>query len=141
MMEQQQHPLEGIMKTTMESIKEMVDVNTIVGDSVVMADGSVIIPVSRIGFGFVSGGGDYDTGGAAPRRTESSEQKIPFAGGSGAGISVVPVGFLVAGNGRIQLLPVQTNNPLERLIDMIPDVLCTVKNMWEQTRGDDEEIQ
>ena len=81
-----QHPIESLMSTSMESIREMVDVNTVVGDPVKTQDGSTIIPISRVSFGFVAGGGEY-AGGIAHPQTDS----LPFAGGAGAGVSLQPV--------------------------------------------------
>lgn len=86
-----EHPIQGLMKTAMESIKEMVDVNTVIGDAVEAPDGSVIIPVSRVGLGFAAGGSEFG---------DNRESELPFGGGSGAGVSVQPVGFLVVGTTR-----------------------------------------
>lgn len=118
-----EHPIQGLMQTAMESIKQMVDVNTVVGDAVETGDGGVIIPVSRVSFGFAAGGGEYGT-----RRPESGAG--PFGGGSGAGVSVQPVAFLVVQRGDIRLLPVEANATVERLIDLVPDVLEQVATMW-----------
>ena len=96
-----EHPIEGLMKTTMNNLKEMVDVNTIVGEAVHAADGSVIIPVSKISFGFASGGSEFNRG-----KNNGQEEKLPFGGGSGAGVAVSPVGFIVVGNEQIKLLTV-----------------------------------
>mgnify|MGYP001078220982 CR=1 FL=1 len=114
-----QHPIENIMKTTMENIKDMIDVNTIVGDAVETADGSVIIPISRVSFGFVAGGGEYKGEGNA---SQHPEEKLPFAGGSGAGVTVSPMAFLVVGKNKIKLLPINFNTPLDRIVDMIPRI-------------------
>jgi sporulation protein YtfJ len=86
------------MQTAMESIKAMVDVNTILGDPVETPDGSVIVPVSRISLGFAAGGTEYEG-------EEKKEQKgFPFGGGTGAGISVNPVAFLVVGQNQVSPL-------------------------------------
>ncbi|HHW92670.1 MAG TPA: sporulation protein YtfJ, partial [Firmicutes bacterium] len=114
----EEHPIQGLMKTAMESIKEMVDVNTIVGDAVETPDGSVIIPISRVSFGFAAGGGDYEQ-----KNSESNSENLPFAGGSGAGVSVQPVAFLVVGQGQVRLLPVDSRAIYDRLIDLAPQVL------------------
>src|SRR5690606_37334977 len=108
------HPIEGLMKTAMESIKEMVDVNTVVGDAVETQDGTVIIPVSRVSFGFAAGGGEYggDRGGMSGRQEAA---KAPFAGGSGAGVSVQPVGFLIVGHDQVRMLPVTDRAIYDRL--------------------------
>jgi sporulation protein YtfJ len=116
------HPIEALMKTAMESIKEMVDVNTIVGDAVETPDGSVIIPVSRVACGFAAGGSEFDTGNCNNGGDQANA--LPFGGGSGAGVSVQPVGFLVVGQGNVRLLPVDSNGALfDRLIDAVPQII------------------
>lgn len=119
------------MKTAMESIKDMIDVNTVVGDPVETQDGSVIVPVSRVAFGFAAGGGDYDSGG------EVGEEgpMLPFAGGSGAGVSVQPVGFLVVSHGTVRVLPVDGGAVLDRIIDIMPQVIGQIQSM---VRGGDD---
>ena len=107
----------------MESIKEMVDVNTIVGDAVQTVDGTVIIPVSRVSFGFAAGGGEYSKGD-----NKNQDTKFPFAGGSGAGVSINPVAFLIVGrNNTIKLIPASFNNPIDRVLDAIPNVIEQIK--------------
>ncbi|MDS1030658.1 GerW family sporulation protein [Bacillota bacterium LX-D] len=122
-----EHPIEALMKTAMESIKEMVDVNTVVGDPVETPDGSVIVPVSRVSCGFAAGGGEYDT-----NKNKESENSLPFGGGSGAGVSVQPVGFLVVGHQQIRLLPVDGNAVIDRLIDITPQVISQVQSMFNK---------
>jgi sporulation protein YtfJ len=133
----EQHPIEGLMKTAMESIKEMVDVNTVVGEPVETPDGSVIIPISRVACGFGAGGGEFEISEAGGGKDQQGEEsQVPaFGGGSGAGMSVKPVGFLVAGNGQVRLLPVDGNALLDRLIDMAPQVLNQIQGMLEK-RGE-----
>lgn len=119
----------------MESIKEMVDVNTIVGDAVETPDGTVIIPISKVSFGFASGGGDY-TNVNLPEEEEGEEkpvvkEKFPFAGGAGAGVSVQPVAFMVVGNGQIKLMPVdQRANMIDNLINSTPKVINSIQSMF-----------
>lgn len=129
----EQHPIEGLMITAMESIKDMVDVNTIVGDAVQSPDGTVIIPISKVSFGFAAGGGEYSSSCGAGNKessegydeesTSDSSSKFPFAGGSGAGVSINPVAFMVVGQGQIKLLPVTINSSLEKILDMVPDII------------------
>ncbi len=126
-----EHPIQGLMTTAMESIKDMVDVNTIVGDAVQAPDGTVIIPISKVAFGFAAGGGEYNAksrinGSADDEDSDESEPsigKFPFAGGSGAGVSINPVAFMVVGQGQIKLLPVNMNSSLDKVLDMIPDLI------------------
>ncbi|MDA8235519.1 MAG: GerW family sporulation protein [Clostridia bacterium] len=141
-----EHPIEGLMKTAMESIKEMVDVNTIVGDPVETPDGSVIIPVSRVTCGFAAGGGEFEAtmgtdGGNGGNGGNGKQQggMLPFGGGSGAGVSVQPVGFLVVGQGQIRLLPVDGNAVVDRLIDQAPHFLDKLQDVF-RGRRDDEEV-
>ncbi|MEG6521066.1 GerW family sporulation protein [Desulfotomaculum sp. 1211_IL3151] len=128
-----EHPIEGLMKTAMESIKEMVDVNTVVGDPVETPDGSVIIPVSRVACGFAAGGGEYSTGINSKANGNGDSIGSPFGGGSGAGVSVQPMGFLVVGNGQIRLLPVDDSHALfDRLIDAAPQMLNQIQSMFNK---------
>lgn len=122
------HPIEGLMKTTMESIKNMVDVNTIVGDAVETPDGSIIVPVSKVTFGFAAGGGEYEMN-TQENPQKDDNQKMPFGGGSGAGVSVQPVAFMVVGQGQIKLLPVNQNAMIERIIDVTPKLIEQIKNI------------
>lgn len=133
-----QHPIEGLMKTTMDSIKEMIDVNTIVGDAVESPDGSVIIPISRVSFGFAAGGGEYEI---TPKgsRNENEQPKFPFGGGSGAGVSVQPVAFLVVGNNQIKLLPVSYTNVVDRIVDLVPNVLDNIEKATKKMKKCDNE--
>ena len=123
-MNDQQHPIEGLMKTAMESLKTMVDVNTILGDPVETPDGAVIVPVSRVSFGFAAGGSEF--AGANPK---SSEAKHPFGGGSGAGISLNPVAFLVVSRENVRLLPVNQNAIYDRLVDAVPQFIDQIQGM------------
>ena len=90
-MQQNEHPIRGLMDTTLEKIRTMVDSNTIIGTPIHTADGTMIIPVSRMSFGFASGGSDF------PSKTN----KDLFGGGGGAGVSVTPVAFLVVKDGNV----------------------------------------
>lgn len=117
------HPIENIMTTTMENIRDMVDVNTVIGDPIQTADGATVIPISRVSFGFVAGGGEYRL--AAPK-AEAAEP-LPFAGGTGAGVTVQPMGFLVCSDSQVRLLPAQAYAPVDRIIELLPQAVAEVK--------------
>lgn len=119
------HPIEALMKTTMESLKDMVDVNTIVGDPVETPDGTTIIPISRVSFGFASGGGEYKEKSQQLEANDyDNQQKLPFAGGTGAGVSVQPVAFMVVGKDNMKLLSVDQNaNMFDNLINLTSKVV------------------
>jgi len=115
-----EHPIEGLMQTTMESLKQIVDVNTIVGEPVETIDGTVVIPISRVALGFASGGGEYQK---QEGNKEQGNGKMPFAGGTGAGVSVEPVAFMVVGKEHIKLLPANSSGMVERIIDLVPQFI------------------
>jgi sporulation protein YtfJ len=124
------HPIEGLMETAMENIKAMIDVNTVVGNAVETTDGTVIIPVSQVGCGFAAGGGEYELGAAG--------MKHPFAGGSGGGVSVKPVGFLIVRRDDVRLISVQGNQLAERLIDLAPQIFYKIQELMN---GKDAPVQ
>jgi sporulation protein YtfJ len=128
----EEHPIQGLMKTAMESIKDMIEVNTIVGDAVETPDGTVIIPISRVTFGFAAGGGDY----TVEEVEERENADLPsFGGGSGAGVSVKPVGFLVCSPTEgVRFMPVETNIVYDRLIDLAPKLLDKIQAMFKDNQ-------
>lgn len=103
----------------------MVDVNTIIGDPVETPDGSVILPISRVSFGFAAGGSQYRTKReGAHTGGQSQTENMPFGGGAGGGVSIHPMGFLVVGQGNVKLLSAEPGNQLyDRLIDLAPALL------------------
>lgn len=120
-----EHTIENLMTSTMQNIRSMIDVNTIVGDAVETKDGSYIIPISKVSFGFASGGSDFQY----KSEYKSRDDKYPFGGGCGAGVTVKPVAFLVVRNERVVLLPVDSDNAYERLFDAVPQVIDSVKDL------------
>jgi len=130
--EKNSHPIEGLMKTAMQSIKEMVDVNTVVGDAVETNDGTVIIPISQVACGFAAGGGEYEIN----QNGKSSE--MPFAGGSGAGVSVRPIGFLVCRLNDVRLISVSGNHLAERIVDIAPQIMDKLESALRRNTRDKE---
>ncbi len=119
------HPIEHLMKTAMESIKGMIDVNTVVGSPVQTSDGGTIIPVSRVSFGFAAGGGEY-------WNRSTSEVGHPFGGGSGAGVTVHPVGFLVVQGDNVRLLSTDKGDIWESLANNVPQLIDQLQGMWKE---------
>ncbi len=117
----EKHPIENILASTMESLNKMIDVDKVIGNAVIAPNGATIIPVSQVSFGFASGGGEYEF-------PQSKQEGFPFAGGSGAGVSVKPSGFLVISGETIRFLPIQKNNSCDKLIDLVPQVIDQIKN-------------
>lgn len=122
-----EHPIEGMMSNAMEKIREMVDVNTIIGEPITSPDGTVIIPVSKVTYGFASGGSDFPT--------KKPEGKDLFGGGSGAGITISPVAFLTVSNGNVNLLQISPyDGPADRVISMVPEVVDKLGAMLKKSR-------
>lgn len=116
------HPIEGMMNTTLEKIKEMVDINTIVGDPITSPDGSILIPVSKISYGFASGGSDFPT--------KMQTEKAFFGGGTGAGVSITPVAFITICNGTVKLLQIDPyNSSADRVIGMFPEIVDKISGL------------
>lgn len=120
------------MGITMEKIKEMVDINSIIGDPITLDDGTTIIPISKVSYGFASGGSDL----------LSKSDKSLFGGGAGAGISIKPEGFLVISNGNAKMVSVNSgSDPVSSAINAIPDVFNKVSDIVKKKKSDDENIE
>lgn len=131
---ERQHPIGDLMATTMQKIREIADVNTIIGQPI-EADGVTLIPISRLTVGFASGGSDFASKNQKPEGDNS------FGGGSGAGMSLSPVAFLIVKDGTVRLLPVAPHpgSAVDRVVDMVPDVLDKVTGIIEKQQGKDKE--
>lgn len=129
MEEEKRHPIGDLTQTTIEKIRDMVDVNTIMGEPV-HAQGVTIVPVSTVSIGFASGGSDFTT------KNQKSENDNSFGGGSGAGIKMTPVGFLVIREDIIKFLPVDppSGTALERIVDMAPELVKKVTDFMEKQK-------
>ena len=136
-----EHPIQGLMKTAMENIREMVDVNTIVGDPVETPDGSVILPISKVGFGFAAGGSEFVVDQEGGYQTQGNDAQnatvsLPFGGGSGGGVSITPIAFLVVGSQGVKIVPLDNQTHLfERLIDSAPHVVDKIQAMMKGSRS------
>lgn len=122
-----EHPIEGLMKTAMNSIQDMVDVNTIIGEPIETATDIMIIPISKVCFGFAAGGSEFNSETLNEYKKKDKEEamqyKLPFGGGSGAAVSINPVAFLVINNDNIRLMPINHSSTIDKLIDYIPDAI------------------
>ena len=139
------HPIEGLMLTAMNSIKGMIDVDTIIGEPIQASNEIVVIPISKVSFGFAAGGSEFkgETVNQYKKqeRDEQIEYRLPFGGGAGAGISLLPVAFLVIQGEMVKLLPVNHSTSLDKILDYIPDLFekasCminkSISNKKEQT--------
>ena len=127
------HPIEGLMLTAMNSIEDMIDVNTIIGEPIETTNGIVIIPISKVSFGFAAGGSEFkgETVDEYKKKDkdESIQYRLPFGGGSGAGVSINPISFLVVQQDKVKLLPVNHTSCVDKILDYIPEVIDKVEGM------------
>mgnify|MGYP000516640029 CR=1 FL=1 len=152
-MSEQQHPIEGLMVTAMNSIQDMIDVNTIIGEPIETSNNIVIIPISKVSFGFAAGGSEFkgETVDEYTKRDkeEAIQYRLPFGGGSGAGVTINPIAFLVIQPNNVKLMPVNHTSSLDKLLDYMPDLMEKANNMMnrcvqtkkEQTQKIIKEIQ
>ena len=123
-------PLNDLMRSAMEKVREMADTNAIVGQPITTPDGVTLIPISRVSLGFGGGGGDY-----------GKTQPKGFGGGSGAGVNIAPVAFLVIKDGVTRVLPVAVPpvSTVDRVVEMVPDVLDRVEKFFDRKEEKDSE--
>ena len=127
-----EHPIQSLMSETMEKIKKMVDVDTIIGTPISTPDGTTVIPVSKVTFGFGSGGSDF-----LPKNAPNSAP-VCFGGGGGAGVTVSPVCFLIINAQGASILPInaQATTSVDRLIEMLPGAVDKVSSFVSSRRSE-----
>ncbi len=124
--------INGIMETTMEKLKSMATADTIVGETIELADGIKVIPISKVSYGFASGGSDFPT----------KSQRAIFGGGGGAGMSVTPVAFLVLADGKVDIVPVKTEtSSSEGIVAMIPEIAEKLKSTFSKNKNKETESE
>ena len=129
------HPISDLMATTMQKIREMVDVNTIVGTPIQTGDGVTLIPVSRLSFGFASGGSDFAT------KDQKPDAENSFGGGSGAGVNISPVAFLIVRGDNVKLLSVAppAGSAVDRVVELVPEMFDKVTDYLEKNKKEDNQ--
>lgn len=128
-----EHPIEGLMDTTLEKIKQMVDVNTIIGTPITTPDGTTIIPVSKIVYGFASGGSEFGS--------KKAESKTLFGGGTGAGVTINPVAFISICNGDVKLLNIsEYHDSQDRAVGMVPEMFDKIVGLFKKDKNKDKDI-
>ena len=138
-----EHPIEGLMVTAMNSIQDMIDVNTIVGEPIETSNNIIIIPISKVGFGFAAGGSEFKGETIDEYNKKDKEEaiqyRLPFGGGSGAGVSISPVAFLVVQQDSVKLLPVCHSSAIDRLLDYVPDLMEKVNSYLDKSMQNKKE--
>lgn len=130
-----EHPISDLMNTTMERIKQMVDANTIVGQPIITQDGTTVIPITKVSFGFASGGTDHQS------KYAKENTPVCFGGGGGAGVTVTPIAFLVIDKTGTRVLPInaQASTTVDRLVEMLPDAVSKISSYFEQHKTQEPE--
>ena len=125
--------LPNMLESTIAKIREMVDVNSVIGDPIT-AGGVTIIPISKVSVGFGGGGSDYVS-------RNMNKQENPFGGGAGGGVNVTPIAFLIVKEGNVRMLPVAlpANTTADRIVEMVPDTLDKITNFIESRLEKKEE--
>ncbi|SFB25117.1 sporulation protein YtfJ [Lentibacillus halodurans] len=128
-----EHPIQGLMTTAMENLKDMTEVNTIIGDPVESPDGSVIIPVSKLGFGFAAGGSEFN-GNSGSSGESGGSDSLPFGGGSGGGVSVTPVAFLIVNPKGIKMIHLDESTHIyEKMMDYAPKAVEKIQQLLKES--------
>lgn len=131
-----EHPIEGLMKVAMNSIKEISDVNTIVGDPLQIDVNTTIIPISRVALGFAAGGSEFSKETIEEYNKKDKDEvvqyKLPFGGGSGAGVNIVPIAFIVIQNNIVKVLPVNHSSAVDKLLDYMPDLVNKTNELLDK---------
>lgn len=139
----EQHPIENLMVTAMNSIQDMIDVNTIIGEPIETSNNIIIIPISKVGFGFAAGGSEFKgetiNEYTKKEKEEAIQYRLPFGGGSGAGVSISPVAFLVVQPNNVKLLPIEHCSSVDRLLDYVPDLMEKVNSLLNKTMQNKKE--
>lgn len=126
-----EHPIEGLMETTLDKIKQMVDVNTVIGNPITTADGTTIIPVSKVTYGFASGGSEF--------ATKKLESNTLFGGGSGAGVTINPIAFIAVSNGEAKLLNIENfQDSQDRAVAMVPELIDKIVGLFKKDKKDED---
>ena len=138
-----EHPIEGLMTTAMNSIQDMSDVNTIIGEPIETSNNIIIIPISKVTFGFGAGGSEFKGETIDEyKKVDKEEQvqyRLPFGGGAGAGVSINPVSFLVITENNVKLMPVNHSSSIDKLLDYVPDLMEKTNNMLNKFMQDKKE--
>lgn len=138
----EEHPIEGLMLAAMDSIRDMIEVDTIIGDTIQIQENVNIIPISKVSFGFAAGGSEFKGESIEDYKRREDEENIsyrnPFGGGSGAGVSIKPVAFLVVQGENVKLLPVEHNCTIDRIIDYMPELCEKAEKLMDKLIKKDE---
>lgn len=128
------HPIENIMQSSMDHIKRLADVNTVIGDPITAAEDTLILPVSKVSLGMLVGGGEYPAS-QGTKKEPPADGNYPFIGASTLGMSLTPLAFLAVQNGTVRVLPAKQECPSDRIIDLLPQMIETAERLISEYAG------
>ena len=132
----EKHPIESLMNTAMSNLKDMIDVNTVVGEAIDAGNGTTIIPISKVCFGFAAGGSEFSGETMKEYNKKNNDEeiqyKLPFGGGAGAGVSIHPIAFLVVQNNNVKLMSVEHDSCIDKLLEYVPDLMQKMNDMFNK---------
>ena len=126
-----ERPIEGLMDTTLEKLKQMVDVNTVIGTPITTPDGATIIPISKVVYGFASGGSEFNS--------KKPDSQNLFGGGAGAGVTITPLGFISIYNGEVKMLNLTYQDSQDRAVGMIPEIVDKVAGIFKKDKKEKDD--
>lgn len=123
------NPISELMQTTMQNVKDVLKVDTVVGDPIVTPDGITLVPISKISLGFGGGGVEFNS--------KKAGEKQPYGGGNATGVKIEPIGFLIIKDGTVRMINVTppASNTVDRIIDMVPQVMDRVDNFIDKQKN------
>lgn len=129
-MANESHPIKGLLDSSMQNLRSLVDADTIIGNQITTPDGTVIIPISKVSFGFASGGSDLPT----------NKTGDLFGGGAGGGVSVHPLGFLIIKDGDVDLLQMDNSkNTADRMVSLMPEMVDKISALFKKDKKEEKE--
>lgn len=126
--------IEEVMSTAMHNIRSLVDVDIVVGQPIASNSNVTIIPLTKVTVGFVSGGGEY----YSELKEIKKETEYPFAGGSGAGLNLQPIGFLSISGSDVKIIKIDSKSAIEKLIEAVPEVAKFLNKTFKKNKKDEK---
>ncbi len=130
-----ERPIQVTLETTLQKVREMVDVNIVIGKPVCLAENRMVIPFSKASFGFLSGGGELDSQVLNEKLEEDYQGELNFIGGGASGVTISPVGFIISDEKGVRVLPASFESPLDRAIENLPRLVEELINIKKEQKA------
>ena len=120
--------LDDLMKNSLDKVKTLMETNTIIGETIVVDKGTSVIPISKVSVGFVTGGGEY-----SDKSSRRVANHFPMAGGSGCGMSISPVGFIVIMNNDVKFIDIENKTMYQTILNLVNKIISKVESKNEDS--------